>query len=241
MAKHHSRETRVYVHTTDITGQSSSLTQTYARNAPEKTTFSDEGRNHLLDLYEDMWDWEGLFDDNDTAGNEGLDQIVRDLGDSNRFVSLWPAGDDYGIKGYSGIVAPGGSYPFTSRIGEIVAVRHDFKFQGEAARDTYSLIPKTRFTAISTVGSSIDLGASGSDLTWNYHIFDLFSSVTWTLSLSHSSNNSTFATLDTLSVSNRVSGRRDLSSVNRYVRLTATRPSGSSGSSYLVCHASIGN
>lgn len=229
MAKKHSKLTRVYVHVDDISGQSSSLDNTLARVDAEKTVFTDEGRRHIMDLSEDMWDWEGIYDDIDTDGQAGIDRIIRDVWENESLVSLWPGGDVAGLYGYCGPTAPGGSLGYTSRIAEVVAARCDFKFQGEPAARMRSFGAKQEFDTGSTELTGIDDGVnSAGAVEWQVHVFAIDANTTYNVVFEHSNNNVSFVTKDSVSVSARISTRRSVAAATtrRYTRLSVQRTAG---------------
>ena len=230
MAKRHSKETRVYVYTSDISGQSSSIVPSLANVTPETTNFESEGREHNTELTEDSLDWEGFFEDLDGTGEESLGSILADLRSvsTERYVSLWPGGDVYGRPGYGGITSPGQTLSYTSRIAEMVVGRHNFRFQGHPADRMLSLLPKAERSASPSSSAGLDNGAATTNgLVWGYHVFDIESGAAWRIDLQHSSNGSTWTTLDSVVASTRDAARRVIAgSVPQHLRARLTRTTG---------------
>ena len=193
---------------------------------PEKTTLVSQGREHQGDLSEDTWTWEGLFETDNIGLEDSLKLILET---EERLVSLWPSGDKVGVKGYGGLVAPGGARTYSSRIGEMVVGRHDFVFQGKPAEEIYSLTPRIELTASKDDFDSVDMEAAfTSGLELVMHIFEVEGD--WDVQLQESSNNSAFTDVETIADmvdADADSGRIKIDSAarDRYLRLEVERMS----------------
>lgn len=164
MTKHHSRNTRYYLHSYDINGQGSAISLPLARDMMDATAFNDTGEKNVAGPGRRKFTLDSLYDDN--AADQNVDAALDYLRSNPTLLTIFPGGDALGQYGYSGPGAMSEGTSYTSKVADIVRMVTSGTFggypgtvlsDGEVFR-VQSLAPYQTVTATFT-GTALDGGA----------------------------------------------------------------------------------
>lgn len=176
------------------------------RRMDEITTLADLGQKSIPSIEEGEFSLQGFF--NEAA--DGIDDALGPLrGDTTgKNVLYLPSGGTVGRPGYATGLALLLNAEITSRVGSAVEQAAQFRYNGIVER-VKSLGPKVT-QAAGANGTSVDDGAgSASGGSWYYHVLAVTATggnARWNLIIQDSTDNSIFATVDSVFINNGATG-----------------------------------
>lgn len=220
---------RVYIDGRDFSTDNNTIEPNPTTQVQDVTTFGAgvTGKSYAATLHDDAWTHTGFFNDDLVTGMEGY---LGTRKGTTVVMTLWPAGDTAGRRGYGGNAALLDTGGASSKVGSVVAVQHGYKVSGGADL-AVSLEAKQQITGTGSaqVTTAVDNGASTAN--GGYAYFQVFAAdaspgIT-NFKLEHSADNSSWATLATSTLTGQGAERiAVVGTINRYVRRTITATSG---------------
>jgi hypothetical protein len=220
---------RAYVNGHDISGDLNSIEPSPTTQVQDVTTFGAgvTGKSYAAVMHDDSFAHSGFYSDDMV---NGIEAILGPLKGTTALVTLWPAGDTAGKRGYGGNAALLDTGGQSSKVGSVVAVQHGYKVSGGADL-AVSLEAKQQITGTGSaqVTTAVDNGALSAN--GGYAYFQVFAAdatpgIT-NFKLEHSADNSSWATLATGTLTGQGAERiAVVGTINRYVRRTITATSG---------------
>lgn len=220
---------RAYVNGHDISGFLNSIEPSPTTQVQDVTTFGSgkTGRTYVATLHDDAFAHSGFYDDDMTSG---IEAILGPIRGTTAVVTLWPAGDTAGRRGYGGNAALLDTGGITSQVGSVVAMQNGWKVSGGADL-AVSLEAKQQITGTGSAQNTTSVDNGASSAGGGYAYFQIFAAdatpgITNFL-LQHSADNSSWATLATGTLAGQGAERVAIvGTINRYVRRTITATSG---------------
>lgn len=243
MAFLHGTSSRIYMGSRHLSGEIRNVTSTFERNLAEAASLLDSGMKWVPGMTEGNLEVEGFFQ-SDTGGS-GTDYIHETIKatrgvDNGSHISIYPAGTD--TIGNPAFIQRGetNSYEIESSVDDVVTL--SMEAQSDNSADWGVMLANANDVSTSTDHTSVDNGASTSNGgVGMLHVTQAGgTSPSLTVTLEHSSDNSTFTTLGTFDAATGLdSDFIDFSgTVNQYVRAAATSVTGTSPSfDYVVAFA----
>lgn len=223
----HGSKISVLLNGTDVSAFLSSIDETITVDTSETTTFGGSAKQYLAGHRDGTVSASGFWDQ--AAG--AIDAIMSGLLGSSTAAVLSSCEEGAAVAGNRALVVKSHdtSYQITSAVGDAVAVSAEFQVDGTDASGAYRGLVLAALTSYGTSVStaSIDNTASSSNgLVANLHITS--NSVSTTVKIQHSVDNSTWVDLITFTANASTGGEHKTTTgtVNRYLRVTVTAASG---------------